>query len=240
MPSAVPFVLLFALAAGLRAETPLISRPLEARRAAALLGAGGWKRVIVIENANPASRYPRSLGALVFEMGGLLWFYTPSDGTQSLSQLTLHAAQDENNLGPLLRAIDPGFTHWEFDVGAAVEPGPAPPNACLLESLALLRRRAAQGATVAQPWLLSYYVAVPGGVRGHTVAFLLGPEGPLVLDPHFPRRQFRIRTRHWDDAKQVADCLRGDIASARWVPVDAGDYAPGPGSPDVHLLAVSP
>jgi hypothetical protein len=220
---------MLALVSGLGAATPPPESTLQARRAAAMLGPTLWKRVILIRNTAPASRYPRSLGAVVFEMGGILWFYTSTDGTQSLSLELGRAEADKRDLGRLLPAIDPGFTQWEFDAadGCGREPGPPPPNACFLECVALLRTRLSAGDPVEQPRLLSYYVALPGGLRGHTVLFFRAREALTIIDPLRPKRRFRIRPRQPEDAKDVAGCLRSDIASARWVPIAPGDFSPG-------------
>ena len=48
---------------------------------------------------------------------------------------------------------------------------------------------------------------------------------PMVIDPHFPKRRIRIRVARPDDAKTVADFMRGDIVSARWVAVDPMTFA---------------
>lgn len=227
MHSAVRLLPLLALVAGLHAAAPPAESTLQARRAAAMLGPTLWKRVILIRNTAPASRYPRSLGAVVFEMGGILWFYTPTDGTQSLSLELGRAEADERDFGRLLPRIDPGFTQWEFDAAGAAgdETGPTPPNACFLESVALLRNRICAGAPVEQPRLLAYYVALPGGLRGHTVLFFRVREGLTIIDPLRPKRQLRVRPRRPEDAKEVALCLRGDIASARWIPIAPGVLA---------------
>lgn len=208
--------------AALRAESPPSPSTLHARRAAALLEPRAWRRVILIQNSSPDRRYPAEFSALVFEFGDVLWFYTSIDGTQSLSHFLHHAAEDGKDFGPLLRGIHLGLRRWTLDAqnGQATDDGPAPPNACFLESLALLRSRMAAGESISDPQLLTYYVAVPGGVHGHTVLFFQSCQGPVILDPHFPGRRFPIRTRKLLDPQRVACCLRGDVASARWLPVD--------------------
>jgi hypothetical protein len=219
----LPFwFLLPALVTGRPAEPPPLLSTLEARRAAAMLGPSLWQRVLVIRNTGRTDVYPTTFAAVVFEMGGILWFYCPVDGTQSLSIRRGQAAADERNLGPLLREIDPGFAHWDVlpPDDRPLPPGPVPPNACFLECLALLRGRLLAGVPTEMPRLLSYYIAVPGGVSGHTVLYFQGREGPIVIDPHFPKGRRRIGSARPDDARSVAACLRRDIVSARWVPVD--------------------
>src|SRR5580693_7597502 len=93
---------LLGLAASLRADVPQTETLRDAQRASAMLGPVIWKRVIVIQNSAPASPYPRTLGAVVFEMGGILWFYASVEGTQSLSQRFGRLDADKADFGPLL------------------------------------------------------------------------------------------------------------------------------------------
>jgi len=216
----LPLLPLLALLSGVGAEPPPVGEStIYARRAAAMLGPEIWKQVIVIPCPKQTSRYPRSLGAVVFEFGGVLWFYTATEGTQSLSTQYGHAELDKRDFSLLLLRLDPGFAHWEPDYGAGPHDavGPTPPNACFLECIVLLRQLAASG-TVSEARLLSYYISVPGGVHGHTVLFFRTSKGPMVADPHFPKERFRIRTAQCGDPKRVADDLRPDVVSARWVP----------------------
>ncbi len=221
-------LVLSALATVLHADTSLDQSLRYARCAAEKLGPGIWKRIIAVENAEGGGRYPPTFAAVVFETGGILWFYTPTDGTQSLSLALGRAREDEENLGPLLRAIEPGFRRWRF--AAAADPAARaaePPNACFIESLELLRREIAAGADVGAARLLSYYVRLPDGIRGHTVLYLEDRDGPVVIDPVHRKRRVHVHGNHRLDAKGVADCLRRNIASARWVPVARSDFAPG-------------
>jgi hypothetical protein len=198
-----------------------------ARQASAMLGPTLWKRVILVRNSDVRGRYPRTLGAVVFELGDMLWFYASTDGTQSLSTVRGHAERDAHDLGPLLTRIDPGFTHWEYD-SAPNGPDkrePVPPNACFIQSIALLRRRVAAGTGPEHARLLSYYVSLPTGVMGHTVLYVKNNEGPAIIDPLSRRSPLRVRTANVGDAKSVASCIRPDISSARWVPMDPQDFA---------------
>ncbi len=221
-------LLLTALATALHADTSLDASLRYARGAAEKLGPRIWKRVIAVENADAAGRYPRTFAAVVFETGGILWFYTPTDGTQSLSLSRGRVRADEENLGPLLRAIDPGFGRWRFEAeGEGPAPDAEPPNACFIESLELLRREAAAGTDLGQARLLSYYVRLPDGLRGHTVLYLEDRAGPLVIDPVHWKRRVHVHGNHRLDAKAVADCLRRNIVSARWVPLARSDLEAG-------------
>jgi hypothetical protein len=218
-----------ALAPTMRAESQGTQPVLYARQAAAMLGPTLWKRVLVIQNASADNGYPRTLGAVVFEMGGILWFYTASDGTQSLSIRHGRAKEDEENLGPLLLRLDSGFSHWECDSANAGldEKDPIPPNACFIQSIALLRHLLAEKTGSERAKLLSYYVTLRTGPRGHTVLYFESNEGPIIIDPLAPGKPFRVRAVFPGDAKSVATCLRHDISNARWVPIDPADFASG-------------
>ena len=199
-----------------------------ARQASAMLGPTLWKRVILIENASTDGHYPHSFGAVVFEMGGILWFYAPADGTQSLSLRRGHTLEDEQNFGYLLTHIDPGFSHWEYDPGSndQEERGSVPPNACFIQSIALLRQRLSVGMSFENAKLLSYYVSYPTGVKGHTVLYLETDRGPTIIDPLKQRRPLIVRSANLEDPKRVAYCIRRDVSSARWVPIGPDDFAP--------------
>ncbi|HEY5227617.1 MAG TPA: hypothetical protein VIJ19_03695, partial [Opitutaceae bacterium] len=154
---------LLALTTALRAD------PLDnTRRAEAMLGTGVWTRVLQIENVTAGGRYPRNVYALVFELSGILWFYTDLDGTQSLSTHLGTVDSDKENLGPLLLQIDPGFVRWAvLAAGEGMRPGRGRiPNGCFIESVALLRRRLESGMEAQQARLLSYYVSRPDGLHG--------------------------------------------------------------------------
>jgi hypothetical protein len=213
------FVLSFVLSAAvLRADESLV----HARQAQALLGAAHWSRVIQIENVRPTPRYGKSVGALVFELENMLWMYVDSEGTQSLSQYPGRLAQDEADFGPLLRAIEPGFTRWTNPPPPA-ESAPAAkslPNGCFIECVVLLRRRLASGEEAREPRLLAYYTRVKDGVHGHTVLEFRTREGLRVIDPEWPQRIIRVGTTPIRDAQDVATFLRDDVVSARWLPLD--------------------
>jgi hypothetical protein len=198
-----------------------------ARQAVAMLGPTLWKRVLIVENSSADGRYPRSFGAVVFEMGGILWFYTPNDGTQSLSLRLGRAGEDEQDLSPLLTHIDSGFTRWKFDLDdtGSKEKGSVPPNACFIQSIALLRCSLSAGTRANHARLLSYYVAFPDGLKGHTVLYLETDKGPTIIDPLEQRRPLLIRSANPGDPMCVACCIRRDVALARWVPIGLNDFA---------------
>jgi hypothetical protein len=228
MPNASHLLTVATLATGLGFD-----RPLEAvRRAEAMLGHQTWAEVIRIENTGARSRYPQVVPALIFQLDSVLWFYTPTDGTQSLSLYRNHAEADKLNLGPLLAAIDGGFARWEV-LSPAGDPSPAQagiPNGCLIESMAIFFQMKANGVRLENPKLLTYYVALPGGIRGHTVLqYTLGGR-VQIIDPYKPSRTLKIGAANENDPKGVADRIRGDIAKARHLPLgEFLDRAPGPG-----------
>jgi hypothetical protein len=204
-----------------------------AREASEMLGPTLWKRVICVHNTSAESRYPKTLGAVVFEMGGILWFYTSTDGTQSLSLRRGHAREDERDFGPLLIHIDPGLSRWDYDSqgpGTAKRKNAVPPNACFVQSIALLRLSLSAGMSADHARLLSYYVAYPDGLKGHTVLYLETDGGPTIIDPLMQRSPFQVRNANPEDPKSVACCIRRDVASARWVPIGRNDFAANPAS----------
>jgi hypothetical protein len=215
--------------------------------ARALLGPSVWSRVVRIENTESRqefrrSPYPREVFALVFELSGLLWFYTDSNGTQSLSLRSGSLGIDKAEPGPLFLAIDRGFTRWSWvDDAAALrrQPPEAPPNACFIESVAALFRKVAGGGEAAEPRLLSYYVDTPSGWRGHTVLVFKDRDGLAALDPEFSERPVRLPPILGEDPKAWSSYLwGGTIASARTlavesptVPESSGQWASMPRTP---------
>ncbi|HZZ58225.1 MAG TPA: hypothetical protein VFE31_10375 [Opitutaceae bacterium] len=189
-------------------------------RARRLLGPETWARALRIANRAPG-RYPAEVDALVFELEGALWFYTDADGTQSLSQYLNRTERDKADLGPLLRAIEPGFAAWE-DAPPCLEDSVAGalPNGCFIQSLGLLRERRMAGLALARPRLLSYYVQTPGGLRGHTVLQFREGDAWRVVDPLRPKARLVIHPRNPDDPRACAIQLRPDVASARFLPLD--------------------
>jgi hypothetical protein len=227
MPNVSHLLTFATLATGLGVDHSLES----VRRAQALLGHQTWSEVIRIENTRPRSPYPRIVPALVFQMDSVLWFYTPTDGTQSLSLYRNHAEVDKKNLGPLLAAIDGGFEHWDVlapdDDLRPTQSGI--PNGCFIESMAIFFQMKAGGVRLENPKLLTYYVALPGGLRGHTVLqFTLGGR-VQIIDPYQPARTLKFQAANENDPKSIADRIRRDIARARHLPLgEFLDRALGP------------
>jgi len=217
MPYVSQVLTVAALASGLHADKSLAS----VRRAQSLLAGQTWSEVVRIDNTSATSRYPVVVDALIFQLYSALWFYTPTDGTQSLSQFRNRVEADKAELGPLLAAIDPGFTRWvvlpDYDGPPAAES--RIPNGCFIESMALLFQRLACGAQVQNPKLLSYYVAMPGGIRGHTVLQFTAGGALQVVDPDHPARAMRIGYARDDDPSSVIGRIRRDVATARYLPL---------------------
>lgn len=219
-------ILLFCSPAWLAASTPLD----HVRRARALLGGETWAQLLRVENVATESVYPEIVYALVFELGGLLWFYTDTDGTQSFSLHRDNLAAEKADFAPLLRAIDPGFVaHTVLDedvVVAGISAEQPLPNGCLIESYAALRERALRGEIILGSRLLSYHVE--GRRIGHTVLVYETPQGPRVIDPVAPDKARRVKRRMAGDAVEIARWLQPEatIARARWVPVLSALEAP--------------
>jgi hypothetical protein len=219
-------VLLAAAAAAPGATAP--ARGLEdAIAARSLLGADAWARLVRIDSSRPSSvlrrgPYPRTVYALVFELSGILWFYTDVDGTQSLSLTRGTVARDEADPGPLFRSIDPGFTSWSW-VDAPSLPrnlSARPRNACFVESVAALNRRIASGGEAASPSLLSYYVDTPQGRLGHTVLLFGTSAGLSAIDSDDSSRTVLLPADLGADPRAVSAYLRGGpVAAARTIPI---------------------
>ena len=194
-----------------------------ARRAQALLGAETWSRVVRVDNATRFGRYPRVVYGLVFELADILWFYTDADGTQSLSLHRGLLAEEKADLGPLLRAIEPGFKQWSVvpdDAGLPADSRGTVPNGCFIESVAALRERLARGGTVTRPQLLSYYEQTSMGVMGHTVLTYESSQGEMVIDPTGPNRSRTFPVQLARDPLALARALGGPrVGQARWVPL---------------------
>lgn len=220
-PRLPAFVLLLLVSATvLRADFSLD----QARRAQSLLGPDLWSQIVRIENDARPSRYPRRLHALVFELAGILWFYTPTDGTQSFSLRLGRLAEEKADFGPLLRDIEPGFSRWSV-LARAAGPTDAPrielKNGCFIESIAELRERLARGEPMERPRLLSYYAQTAAGAKGHTVLTYGLGDHVHVYDPGSPAAGRVFARALGSDALALARELDGpEVAKARYVAID--------------------
>jgi hypothetical protein len=231
-------LLLLYLVTGAAAFASVVAAPdglADARAARAMLGGLIWSRLVRIENTAPQagwhrSAYPRVVYAVVFEVSGILWFYTATDGTQSLSLTRGTAARDEASPGPLFRAIEPGFAAWSWmdpkgPEGAAAPRHPA--NACFIESLAVLLRRMETGEEAGSPSLLSFYVKTPTVLYGHTVLVFGTSKGLEAVDPGVSEEPVEIPREVGTDPMAVSAFLRGGrVSSARALSVTCGRVLP--------------
>lgn len=217
-------LLCVAFAAGLRAEASLDA----VRSAQRLLGPATWSRVLRLENASFSSPYPARTHALVFELAGLLWFYSPSDGTQSFSLHIGNLEAEKADFGPLVRAIDPGFVRWEeVHAPAAERLKDRPlPNGCFINSVIALREQLGRGERVQNPRLLSYYIETSQGWKGHTVLAFESGGRTSVIDAARPRKKIQVTADTGADPLVLARIVDGDrVVRAREVKLDASAQA---------------
>jgi hypothetical protein len=214
-------LLLLLTVAVLRAERSLA----DARLARELLGPGTWSRVIRVENIRRASRYPAVLHALVFEMAGVLWFYTSTDGTQSFSLHRNRLEAEKADFDPLLKDIDPGFVRWAevTDEEPTPRAGKSLANGCFVESIAALRQQIGRGVPIVRPRLLSYYDTSPAALAGHTVLIFESVDGLGVIDPVRPNVVLQFPRRLAGDALGLARAIAGPrIGTARMLSLEVG------------------
>jgi hypothetical protein len=197
-----------------------------ARQARQMLGPAGWARVLRIENTNPHSVYPAEVYATVFEFDSILWFYTETDGTRSLSRQLGRLTEDKADLQPLLERIDPGFTRFEPMPDTGVQFANARshlPNGCFIDSVVALQESFDAGVPLTAAALLSYYTTVNGRRQGHTVLVYETPDGCFFVDRARSRRARALNLAGIDDdALIVARAVLGAFGShrierARWV-----------------------
>jgi hypothetical protein len=187
------------------------------------------KQVIRIENDNPQSAYAKSFHALVFEFADLLWFYCDMNGTQSLSLERGRLREEKADLSPLLKAIDPGFTHWKVVKGSGGSAGDRLllPNACFIECVATWKRLAAEGTGVDEATLLSFYGEPRKGASGHTVLAFKDGDYVRVVDPR-ERSVTDFPATVGKDPLTLAKALAGNIVKrARFFPIDRSQRIAG-------------
>lgn len=219
-------LLLFLSTVPLRSQSPLEN----AWCAQALLGRSVWSRVLRIENESRTGPYPRVVHALVFELLGVLWFYTDANGTQSFS---LHRGQldrEKADFGPLLLDIDPGFRRWTLVAGAPPtyrDGGRSLHNGCFILSVVLWRERRDRGGPLRTPRLLSYYWGTPTGRLGHTVLAFECAGQIEVVDPVRPDVRRCFPTEIGSNPLALACAVaEGEVLTARTLPLEAADDGP--------------
>jgi hypothetical protein len=192
------------LVASLRAGT--LETAFQAR---AMLGPEAWTRVVRVKNDNPGagSRYPAEFHGLVVAFQGILWFYTELDGTQSLSLYSGRLEQDQADLTPLLRAVEPGLGRYEdvTDRPPAVVPGGTPPQACFLGSVARWQQLQREPVPPTRARLLAFYPR--GNRQGHMVLEYWRDGRRYVFDPDRPGEERKISRRVAEDPLKVARAL---------------------------------
>jgi hypothetical protein len=212
-------LLLILLVAVARGQTSLES----AFHAQALLGPEVWSRVITVRNDARKSSYPKTVHALVFELIGILWFYTDRDGTQSFSRYRGQVESDKNEFGELLRDIDPGFVRWSYAAPVpAVAHGKGKPllNGCFIESVVAWRERLQRGLVTGEPRLLSYYRMTPQGRKGHTVLAYESGDSLEIFDPGRPWTPFVFARSAGENPLALARALDGpEMEKARYLPL---------------------
>jgi hypothetical protein len=197
---ALGFLLVTSLYAGTR-ETAFQAR--------AMLGPDVWSRVLRIENENPGrnSRYPAEFHGLVVAFEDRLWLYTEFDGTQTISRFAGRLEQDRADLGPLLRAIEPGLARFE-DVtdrrpfGILARP---PPYHCFPATVAQWLKLQREPNPPTRARLLAFY---PERQRqGHMVLEYWRDGRRYVFDPEYPAKHREISLRLAEDPLKVARAL---------------------------------
>ena len=198
-----------------------------------LLGPDVLSRIVRIDNTAVHTRYPSHLYALVFEVGGLLWFYQDDSGTQSFSRHSGDLAAEKADFAPLLRAIDPGFTAFTVVADGAAATSSADreplPNGCFIESYAALRNLIAHGELVAHVRFLLLYFNVGPSSHGHALLAYDTPRGSFTLDAsESDRTPQPVPAKIAHDALAVAREVLPEleITQARWVPADVLAHAP--------------
>lgn len=225
-------ILCLVLVAALVTRAATAPESLDAVRGArARLGGDVWSRVLEIENAADAGVYPKITYALAFEFNGMLWFYAPYDGTQSLSLHVGRLEAEKADLQPLLAEIHPGFVR--FHEPADAEPSRAYrdgelPNGCFIDSLVAARELLATGQRVSNAGILLYYAKGQGSRQGHAVLAYETEAGVFVDDSERVRPQKvmdRWTQRPMDIARRHERSLRGKLVDAKLVPLRVDEPA---------------
>jgi hypothetical protein len=198
-----------------------------------LLDESTWSETIRIRNVKPNSVFRSKVMALAFEFGGRVWLYIPQIGTQSPAVTVSQLASDKADLSDLISEVNAGFVSYEkvqpdAKVIAAIAKRDDVPNACLMESLATLRKMVRSGVDVEQADLLMYYAFVGSNVVGHTVLVYETDEGRFVWDPVKPKRARQIREAAEASpmaiARVVADAgVRSKLSQARLLNIAESD-----------------
>ncbi|MBP7141959.1 MAG: hypothetical protein KBA71_08630 [Opitutaceae bacterium] len=187
-----------------------------------LLGRDVWSLVLEIENTGATSLYPKTTYALVFEFNDMLWFYTPHDGTQSLTLYANQLEHDKTHLQPMLTEIHRGFSSFrELPESAADSAAAVLPNGCFIESVVAARELFATGQRVFRAGVLLYYAK--GQTRqGHAV-LAYETEAGVFIDDSERARPEKVKGK-WSErpleiARRHEPGLRRALVTAKLVPI---------------------
>ena len=174
-----------------------------------MLDESTWSQVIQIRNKRPNSTFKTKVWALAFEFGNRVWIYMPQVGTQSPAVKVGQLELDKRDLSDVLGKINSGFSSYKVVTPSAeiiAELGGATdvPNACLMESLAMLRKMVRSGVEVNQADLLMYYASVGSSLVGHTVLLFETDSGRFVWDPERPQKTLTIEKGYKSNALAIA------------------------------------
>lgn len=200
-------------------------------QAEAMVGDEVWSQVVRIENRRPGGSYGREVIATVFEFNDRLWFYTASEGTQSLSVYANRLERDKADLHEVLAHLHEGFVDYapvvapKADAEHSPQKFPKLANGCFIESLHALRNFVNQGTLITEARLLLYYAEAHGRIIGHTGLYFATPVARFFWDPEQPEDRRRITASEdaaaIDIARRVArGPARGRLTAARFVGVE--------------------
>lgn len=189
-----------------------MGNPDGALQAERMLSSEYWAQAVRIENTNKSSRYPQTVYGTVFEFQNTLWFYTTT-GTQPLQASKNRTENYKNNLLPLLRTMERGFTSFTKLSGdhAFESSYPSLKNGCVIESIFSLNELKQQGEPILQAKLLLYSSKNPrrsSGTRatGHCVLVYQTPSGMFYVDPPKIGVTGQLnRVRDWDPAEMARE-----------------------------------
>lgn len=177
-----------------------------ALQATEMLRAERWAQAVRIENTNRTSRYPETVYGTVFEFNEVLWFYTAT-GTQPLKTSKNRTDDFKDNLLPLLRKIDRGFTSFQVLSPPGDDrfaPYPSLKNGCVIESIFCMDELAQNGEPILEAKLLLYTSKNPTRssstkATGHCVLVYRTPSGMFYIDPPTIQATGTLkRVREWD------------------------------------------
>ena len=198
-----------------------------------LLDESTWSQTIQIRNKRTNSTYGSKVWALAFEFGGRVWIYLPQLGTQSPAVSSTQLDSDKADLSGLLAKVHPGFTSYkevtaDEKVVAQIQKDNDVPNACLMESLATLRKMVRSGVDVESADLLMFYAKVGSSFLGHTVLVYETENGLFAWDPERPQIEQPINAGFQSDALSIARVVaetgvRSKVAKAQLLNIEASD-----------------